>query len=219
MLEALIEKIKQRHPGFEIRFKDEPLPAWLRLVFWFQGLITKGFWGTYTTTVGQHVYFPTREFYEENKILAFMILAHEFVHIHDAAEVGQVGFTFRYLFPQVLAPFALLGLLGMAWWPLAFLLLFVVALVPWPAPWRVKYEKRGYKMSILVRALLGYGTDTEYYVKQFTSRQYYWMSWDEDGIRKWVNDQVHSAQAQLAGIETLDRPYQDVYNVYKQSQE
>ena len=90
-LDRLIARIKERHPEFEVRFKDEPLPKWLKPVFWFQGLITKGFWTRYTTTVGAHVYFPSRQFYEESKERTLVTLAHEFVHIHDGAELVRVA--------------------------------------------------------------------------------------------------------------------------------
>lgn len=214
-LDRLIARIKERHPKFEIRFKDEPLPKWLRPVFWFQGLITKGFWERYTTVVGNHVYFPSREYYEADKGRAFATLAHEFVHMHDAAEVGQVAFTLRYLFPQVsLGLFGLLGFLGLVWAPLYALFALLLALAPWPAPWRAKYEKRGYKMTILARTMMGWATNPEHISSQFTGRSYYWMSWDKEGIMEWTEGEIRDARANLANIKTLDRPYQDVHEIY-----
>ena len=214
-LDRLIARIKERHPEFEVRFKDEPLPKWLKPVFWFQGLITKGFWTRYTTTVGAHVYFPSRQFYEESKERTLVTLAHEFVHIHDGAELGKASFTLRYLFPQVtIGVFGLLGLLGLAWAPLYTLFVLFAALGPWPAPWRVKYEKRGYKMSILVSAMMGQSLDTARIASQFTGRQYYWMSHDKCGIMNWVKEEAMCARATLACVKDLDRPYRDVHEIY-----
>jgi len=216
-LDRLVARIQERHPDFEIRFKDDPLPTWLRPVFWFQSLITKGFWERYTTTVGSHVYFPNREFYEADKARSFEILAHEFVHMHDSAELGKVQFTLRYLFPQVtLGVFGLLGFLGLAWPPLFALFALFLALAPWPAPWRTKYEKRGYRMSILARTMMGQPVNAEHIASQFTGRQYYWMSWEKQGIMKWVTEEIADGRATLANVKSLDRPYRDVHEVYYQ---
>jgi len=125
-------------------------------IFWFQGLITKGFWTRYTTTVGGHVYFPSRAFYDADKARAFVTLAHEFVHIYDAAQHGRIIFALRYLFPQVtLGLLGLLGILGVVYAPLYALFGLLLFLAPWPAHWRVKAEKRGYQMTILVRTMMG----------------------------------------------------------------
>lgn len=214
-LDKLIARMRERRPDFEIRFKDEKLPLWLRPVFWFQGLITDGFWERYTTAVGSHIYFPSREVYEADKARAFATLAHEFVHMHDSAELGRVQFAMRYTFPQLpVGLLGVLGVLGLIYAPLYALFGLAIALAPWPAPWRTKYEKRGYRMTILVMTMMGQPIDAEHIVKQFVSKQYYWMNRDEDAIRAWVSDEVLSARANLANITTFDRPYRDVHDVY-----
>lgn len=105
----------------------------------------------------------------------------------------------RYVKPAaVLLGIALGGLLGFAIVSHAALgailaVLLVLSLAPWPAPWRVKAELRGYAMTLattywstgeISAAMMGYLHD------QFVGPNYYWMSW-------------RSRRADLTGVELL----------------
>jgi hypothetical protein len=105
------------------------------------------FMTTFTTTIGETVYYPSREYVERNYFNAWNILAHEVVHISDYRESKPKWlWMLKYGFPQILAVFALLAPILWSWWPLLALLF----LAPLPAPWRTSAEMRGYAMSMAV---------------------------------------------------------------------
>jgi len=82
---------------------------------------------------------------------------------------------------------ALLGLaLILTGWR-SLTLLGMLALIPWPAYWRVKYELRGYAMTLaVVRWIFGSVPDdfNRSIVGQFVGFNYYRMSWDRQYIEK-----------------------------------
>lgn len=154
-------------PGFEILVKEK---------VWHQKLLTKlaffvnylNFW----TTLYPKVYKP------EKAVRSSRVLQHEAVHLLDMQTFfglmpsdnaflryfNTFLFAVVYLFPQCLGILAFLALTGNPWW--LFCLLF---LLPLPAPGRALAELRGYRRS---REL---GTPPDHIVKQFTSKNYYFM--------------------------------------------
>lgn len=214
IVDRLIVRIKERHPGFEIRFKDQPLPFWLRPVFRLQGLISTGFWDQSITRVGDHVYFPSRTMFEHDQVQAFAALAYEFVRMHDSAMQSRILFSARYLFPQVtIGLFSLLGMFGIFHASFYAFFVLLLALAPWPAPWRLKIEQRGHQMSILSLTMMGEPINRAHIIDRFMT--HYWMTCDKETIIGWLDDEVVSAQANLSNINTFDRPYRDVVDVYR----
>ena len=194
LLSKLEEAIKSHAPKFEVKFKDES--KFMKLIDKIL-FFNKTFMTGYITTIGQKVYWQTRERYEGNKEASFNTLAHEFVHVMDSVN-KPVTFTLGYLFPQILAApgliFALLlplwiTLMALSimspWWLL--MLLFLGFLAPIPSPGRKKAEVRGYGMSFLVR-MWRYGNVSnwkyERSVDAFTGPNYYWMWPFEKQVRK-----------------------------------
>ena len=162
--------------GVVIRFKDrEPLMRWLGRLLFFN----KGFMERFTTTIGNKVYFPSREYVQEDYLRASVILAHELVHVEDSLEMGKVAFSLAYLFPQCFVLLALpVGLLTHhPWWMI--LLCDVAFLLPWPAIYRTEFEMRAYAVSRAIRcAIMGQPQSkamTMGYAHQFTGPDYYWM--------------------------------------------
>lgn len=84
---------------------------------------------------------------------------------------------------------------GLAAWPLVLALL---CLAPWPAPWRVQWERRGYAMNLCVTHWsLGflpqvYLDGVGYY---FYGPPYYFMSWDKKGTSSWSTGVASSLRA------------------------
>jgi hypothetical protein len=120
-------------PGFKIDFKDE---SKLHQVLGFLARpFNAGYMTSFTTTLGNTVAFPSRDFYERSPLSSFIVLAHEFVHLWDQKQ-GAWRFKLTYLFPQVLGliPLLLYGIL--AWkslWLLAvsvFVYLLACAVAP-----------------------------------------------------------------------------------------
>lgn len=127
--------------SLKVRYKDESGVMWLlgKLVFWNPAFMT------IATTLGTTVWLPSRKWVEGDPFRAWVILAHELVHVEDYTNSKPRWlFTVKYSLPQSLAVLALLGLVLKAWWPLVFLVL----LAPIPSPWRKNAEMRGYAMSM-----------------------------------------------------------------------
>lgn len=92
------------------------------------------------------------------------------------------------------------------------ILLGCAVLAPWPAFWRSHYELRGYGMNMALQQWL-YGTvaamrDFNFFVSQFTTLEYYRMSWNPSSIRTALEkfrSQAESGELQKSG------PYEVVY--------
>lgn len=185
LLTQLEAAVKEHAPKFEVKFKDES--RFMKLidkVLFFN----KVFMTNYITTIGQKVYWPSREKYEGDPSNSFNVLAHEFVHIMDHIK-NPVKFPLSYLFPQILAAPGLLFVLLLpvlvplialslvsSWWLL--MLLFLLFMAPLPSPGRKKAEIRGYGMSFRVR-MWRYNQVSDWKfersVKAFTGPNYYFM--------------------------------------------
>jgi len=138
---------------------------WLSWLLFFN----KKFMTNYITVIGYKVYVPKLPWNQENPLSACSVLAHEWVHMKDSKKFGPL-FKFLYLFPQILAPLAVFGFYHSAFF------LFILCLLPLPAPFRAWFEFRAYVVSIAVRWWLTKQTTSyDWLTEQFTSSAYYWM--------------------------------------------
>lgn len=110
-LHAFEAEIKKHVPTFKIAFKDET--PWMKMLGFFAAPFNQKFMTSYTTTVGNTVYFPSKVAYESNPKSSFTVLAHEFVHMMDSTKYPG-WFQFSYALPQVLAPIAFVAYLAAA---------------------------------------------------------------------------------------------------------
>ncbi len=126
----------------KIRYKDESWEMMLLnvLLKWFNPT----FMTSFTTVIGYTVYFTNREYVAKNPTEALQILMHEAVHLLDIKRLTFPVFAFGYLFPQVLVVFALLFPLS------AYFLLFLVFILPLPAPFRAYFEARAYTVDVIL---------------------------------------------------------------------
>lgn len=175
-----------RNNGYQIKiaFKDESL---LMKIVGFLLFFTKGFMTRFTTTLGNTVYFPSREWLEKNERSATRVLAHELVHMHDRKKMNKrytvIGYPSLYLFPQILAVFSLLAFLAFINLSWLFCLFFLLFLAPIPAPGRFYIESRGYAMNLFLSSLsASYENYTykaedhaEKLAKYFTGPLYFYM--------------------------------------------
>ena len=151
----------------------------------------------YVTTLYPKVYVPELPWREKDHVAAIATLAHEYVHLKDRKKMW-LFFNFLYLFPQNLAPFALLGAFGNS--PLWYLCLLF--LLPIPSPTRAWLEFRGYRMTLAVWALyLGRDWDSRRFIdsivdKQFSSSAYYWMF----PFRRFMIEKFHTYHARRRNI-------------------
>lgn len=212
MLDALQVKIKENAPNFEVRFKDQStfMKILGKLLFF-----NKRFMTNYITVIGTKVYWPTKERFEQYPLGSFLTLAHEYVHIMDYKR-NPVQFVLGYLFPQIKAILALLAVLAVVspWFLLA--LLFLLALAPWPAPFRKKTEMRGFGMSIKARSWLGWEITEDrmnHYVEQFTSSAYYFMWPFSKLVRKELTEWADPNN--LECLNDSNPAYKDTYDIIK----
>jgi hypothetical protein len=165
--DKLVAAIKADISGFEIRYKDESKLQQLigKLMFWAD-------YDSYVTAIYPVVWYPNRAW--ESRVLPVETLEHEWVHLKDQRTLfgtnallpdylNAVLFNLAYLFPQVLAVFALLAFIN----PL--FLLFLVFLLPLPAPFRALAETRAYRRSIEL------GRHIPYIAESYVNGDYYWM--------------------------------------------
>lgn len=106
-------------------------------------------------------------------------LVHEFVHMLDQERDGQFLFSMAYLFPQNLALLAFLALGALWWWPAIFFLAFLGAAAPWPAPYRLAYEVRGYAVGYALNSKMYPQLDILFWdeaLEALQSPAYYYMT-------------------------------------------
>jgi hypothetical protein len=182
ILQRLVSTIKEKVPDFEVRYKNESLFMKTLGVLLF--LFNREFMTRFTTTIGNKVYFPSREAARARPRAHWKVLAHEYVHILDYQD-QKLWFKVSYLLPQLGALLAL-GAFFIPWFLLALL-----ALAPWPSPWRTKWEMRGYTMSMATN-YWRYGKitdDTKEWIGQnFWGWNYYKMAWRKKKIQKRLDD-------------------------------
>lgn len=125
---------------FDVRFKNESfLMKCISYILFFN----KAFKKSFITTIGNNIYYPSQSFIELEDTNSEIALYHELVHIDD--KNNDKLFELKYLFPQILAPLTLFA--GFESWFLAAML-FLIAILPWPAYWRKNLELRGYKNTL-----------------------------------------------------------------------
>ena len=188
----------QKLVPFRIRFKDEaPEMQILNLfVMWF----CPGFLTRFTTVIGSTIYFPNRAFISLTPHTAMRIMTHEVVHLLDAQKYSFPVFAATYLFPQILAVGVFL-FPWLGWWALLFLLF----LLPLPAPFRAHFEARAYAIDILTSSPERQEEQFEYAMMQFESWDYYKMypfpEKAEANLRYWMDQAEKGKDPQL--IRTL----------------
>ena len=157
--------------------------------------ISPEFMERYITTIGNTVYFPDKILEEGNSEDIVRILVHETIHIADSNKLSSPLFKFLYLFPQSLAPLALLSFI--AFWKISFLwcLLFLLFLAPIPAPFRYWFELRAYRTQILFSRKNDNLTDEqmlttyEWIEKQLCTNLYYWTWPFPNVVRKHLKNE------------------------------
>lgn len=149
-------------PKLKIKYKDKSIfMKLLSYVLFFN----KKFMTNYVTTIGNTIYYPSKEYINENEQRSIIILCHELMHLKQYF----FGFSFTYLLPQSLALFGLLGFANPYWF---ICLLF---LLPIPSITRFMYELEAYSITMYVQNKLGLKTNINNLVSKFTGPDYYYM--------------------------------------------
>jgi hypothetical protein len=169
----LVTKAQTYFPNIQIKYKNEnTFMRILGTLLFFNPAFMKSF----STTIGNTIYWPSREYVQNNSKAVSLIFIHECTHMYDEKKIGSVPYKLGYLFPQILALPMMLLLFLLNWKIVA--LLAVLCLLPLPAPFRARVERRGYFTSMLVGYKL-YGQDPgvagAHYTANFRNSTYYWM--------------------------------------------
>ncbi len=199
-MDNIINEIKKDYK-LDVKYKDTSfLMKLLSLILFFN----KDFMKSFTTTIGTTIYYPSEEFVKNSPITSLITLLHELVHIIDYNK-NKLLFTLLYLFPQILAIFAL-PLFFISWKFSAFFLLF---LLPLPAYFRMKYERKAYAVSLYVIKQLSLKKNfkvelekqKDNYISYFKKSDYYYM---------WIFKTIDSDfNEYLLKIENNERPFKD----------
>ncbi|MDX2246476.1 MAG: hypothetical protein SF052_06865 [Bacteroidia bacterium] len=185
--EKFAEELRQIVP-FTIRYKDE---SWImQVINVFVMPFCPEFLSRFTTVIGNTIYFPNPSFIRANPESAMRVLAHEVVHILDMDRWTPGFFMGLYLFPQIF-------FLGVFLFPFIGLwsLLFLVFLLPLPAPFRSYFEIRGYAMDLLTIPPHRRKAALDQTVKHFTGWNYYKMFPFESIVRNQLNDLVNKTES------------------------
>lgn len=136
-----VSKLQAEVP-LKIKYKDESWEMALLnvLLRWFNPT----FMTSFTTVIGYTVYFTNREYVAKNPNEATQILVHEAVHLLDTKRLSFPLFAFGYLFPQILVVFTLLFPIS------AYFFLFLLFILPLPAPFRAYFEARAYAVDFML---------------------------------------------------------------------
>ncbi len=179
----ILERELQQISPFRIKYKDE---SWeMKLLYLFIWWFCPNFMTSFTTVIGNTIYFPDRDFIRLHENSAMRILAHEFVHLLDAEEWSEPAFMISYLFPQIFA-------VGVCSFPYAgwYALFFLLFLLPFPAPFRFHFESRAYAIDILTSPMMYREQMIKKCAQYASSWSYYKMfpfhMLAEQQIKKWV---------------------------------
>jgi len=201
LINDVILEINKNFPELKIKFKDQSLlMKFLGFILFFN----KDFMSAFTTTLGSTIYYPSEDYLKNRPVTSLVILLHELVHVIDFNK-NKLLFIFLYLFPQILALLAVPAFF-FSWKLSAIFLLF---LLPLPAYFRMKYERKAYAVSLYVihqlsvkknfKAELAVQKDN--YISYFKDKDYYYM---------WIFKSINSDfEEYLSKIEKGERPFED----------
>lgn len=136
---TFVNELKKHNPKLNVKFKNESILMKLlgKLLFF-----NKSFMKTFTTTIGNTIYFPSKEYVSNLSLGSIIVMAHEYRHTQDNKKLGFL-YNLIYLFPQILVMFSLLTFV-VGWWAL----LLLIFILPIPAYGRMKLELNGYTMTL-----------------------------------------------------------------------
>jgi hypothetical protein len=210
----LVAKAQTYFPDLQIKYKDqETLMKILGTLMFFNPKFKTSF----TTTIGDTIYWPSKEFVQDNGSTVSNIFIHECVHIYDEKKKGSLPFKAGYLFPQILALPMLLLLFVLTW--KIVLPLTLLCLLPLPAPFRANAERRAYFVSMRAGYHL-YGWDPAaqgiHYANNFKNSSYYWMMpFGEDARFAAEAANIKSGKPESVSEPALDKMIDDLMSVAK----
>jgi hypothetical protein len=187
----------------EMRKRDSKF-MWFLYAISFMWIWNRRFMDGFHTTIFGKIYWA-------DGVREWRTLWHECMHRKQATRVGEPWFSVTYLFPQAVGigiAVLLPAIIPMAilWTPhVLWLLLGLVTLGPWPAPWRVKYEREAYCISAVCDALAGVDITSAWYlnyqIENHCGWAYWKPAWGRAAVRKFVMSDIIRALEIVRGTE------------------
>lgn len=161
-----------------IKLVEKRTSRFMKLIFVvsFMWIWNRRFMTDFTTTIGSTIYKPHLNTFKGTPY-DLALLNHEAKHVLDSRK-WWIFWGPLYLFPQCLA---LLAPLGLLWWPLWG---FAIFLGPWPAPFRVWAETRGYGQTLATYDFVGIEAHSEHLKENFVGWAYWKMAWRWKPVKK-----------------------------------
>ena len=184
---ALMNLFKCELKGFKVVDKNKS--AFMKFLSWLPPFLfmRKKFMRA-ITTIGRTCYWPAPG-PNMTDPMDVALLYHEWTHAKIGADMGWFLYGLLYLFPQVFALLAL-SALPAAWYSNLWLIGLVplLALGPWPAHWRVKFEMQCTSAEIVVYNAIWGGINPEWIEDRierlFCSVLYWFPCWSKNEARK-----------------------------------
>lgn len=201
----------EENPSIKYRFKED-IWWWKILYYTVIWWWNKDFMKSYITTVGDEIHFPSVSWLLGSQEAAAKVIAHELVHMRNNKARGRFLSFLGYSFPQILGVLTIPAVLG-AWIPeMWWFLVFLVAVLPLPAYWRMKEELSAYRMSIAAQYWLDGGMHPNYitqvFAAEFISSKYYFM-WP---FKKYIAEQLAKYLAEVQTGEIRKDPlFEKIY--------
>lgn len=188
---------KTYFPKLKIKYKDE---SWFMKLLGKLLFFNKSFMTSYTTTIGDTIYFPNQKFVKLRPVSAASILLHELVHLYDQKKLTKPIFIFSYLFPQIMVPICLLLFFIITW--KIMLPLTLLFLLPIPAIFRMHWEKRAYissfytiqALSLKLKFNPSLESQQQVFLDNFKDSSYYFM-WPFKNLNKEFEQAITKVQA------------------------
>jgi len=203
----LVNAAQKYFPNLQIKYKDSSL---LMKIIGTILFFNKEFKTSFVSTIGSTIYYPSQSFIKLHPVSSIILLLHELVHINDSKKITKPIFNILYLFPQILVllffPMLLIS------WKIA--LLFLIFALPFPAYFRMQFEKRAYLTSLYAINALGNKMSFDpaldkqkpHFIAYFKTSEYYWM-WIFKSIDKDFDDAIIK-------IKAGQRPFDDeIFNI------
>lgn len=183
-----LQDLKASH-GISLEIWNKQSSFWLRQVGWFflKTKLNPRFMSHFFTIIGNKIYAPLDIIEAMTDAQLLQILMHETIHAFDRKKYGNLLFSAAYLFPQILAVLAPVGVVlaavtGNLLW--LWLLTSLVFLAPIPAPFRAWFEIKANRSDISFVKKVVYNNRTgdeipgnyvELISERYINGEYYYM--------------------------------------------
>lgn len=187
--------------GYSEMRKRSSVFMWTLYVVSFMWIWNRRFMDAFHTTIFGRIYWAD----DGPEGGRWRTLWHECVHRRQAIRRGEPWFSLTYLFPQSMALFAL-GAVATVVTPGALVCLSALAFLgPWPAPWRVTYEREAYLITAVCDALRGWDIEgawyLDYQVENHCGWAYYKPAWRRSKMRKAIALDIARARRLVTGAD------------------